>query len=384
MLLKVSPLLLILLFPFSAFSQKKVYTSIQENKKKYPGKNFSFEKVVDNRINKENIGFVYKSSLTYEHPADFKKPLQDEFLHFLSNTFPTKTSENKLLLSVKRFEIGHIVTGKRLDTGFVFLDVDFYCLKNDSAAFLYTYTSRLAEASENTALSHGNRIKRALLLSLSRIDSTLLKRSSSFYIKTSDLENLVQTSSSITHSQLKRKDSLDKFSPFPTSFYVLSGIQAEFCPSSLLTGVNIDVLFRLKKNKDFMLGFNTYFFVFGLLDTDNLPVNAEYNLLHFKTGLRLLKHLKHNLFFNMNPQLILGQEYYTYDLSYNPYGQPYTTSYYYTISDFLYGFEFDFGLYRIPLRKRGFFFGSDFFVRGTSSNMVETSFGIKLNLGFKF
>lgn len=384
MLRKYSTLLLIFILSFSAFSQKKVYTSIQENKKKYPGKNFSFEKVVDNRINKENIGFVYKSSLTYEHPADFKKPLQDEFLNFLTSTFPTKTSENKLLVSVKRIEIGHIVTGRKLDTGFVFLDVDFYRIKNDSAAFLYNYTARLAEASENTAFSHANRIKRAILLSLSGIENALQKRSASFYIKINDLEAVVQTSTGITNRELQLKDSLEKFSPFPNSFYVFTGIQGDLSPSSLLTGVNIDVLFRLKKNKDLMLGFNTYFFVYGLFDADNIPKNAEYNVLQLKTGLRLLKHLKHNLFFNMNPQLILGQEYYTYEISYNPYVLPYTSSYYYTISDFLYGFEVDFGLYRIPLRKRGFYFGSDFFVRGTTSNVVETSFGIKLNLGFKF
>ena len=45
------------------FAQNKIYAGIQENKKTYPKKNFFFEKVIDARKNRENIGFAYKVSV---------------------------------------------------------------------------------------------------------------------------------------------------------------------------------------------------------------------------------------------------------------------------------------------------------------------------------
>jgi len=39
----------VILIQLSCFAQTKVYTSIEENKTKYPEKNFAFEKVIDAR-----------------------------------------------------------------------------------------------------------------------------------------------------------------------------------------------------------------------------------------------------------------------------------------------------------------------------------------------
>jgi hypothetical protein len=96
------------------FAQNKIYAGIQENKKTYPKKNFFFEKVIDARKNRENIGFAYKVDLASEHPVDFKRGLTLEILSFLKRTFLHKLSTNKILVQVNHFEIGHFFRVKKM------------------------------------------------------------------------------------------------------------------------------------------------------------------------------------------------------------------------------------------------------------------------------
>ena len=52
---------------FICLSQRKIYIDIQKNKKSYPEKNYSFDKVIDNRKNKEDIGIIYKIGLNNQY-----------------------------------------------------------------------------------------------------------------------------------------------------------------------------------------------------------------------------------------------------------------------------------------------------------------------------
>lgn len=376
------------------FPQSKVYTSIQENKKTYPEKNFFFSKVLDLRPDKSTIGIVYKTQRNAEFYADFEKPLSEEVFIFLKNTFPNTQSGQKIILVVNQFKIGHILS--KHDTGFVMVDLDFYQLRNDSVSFVSGYKKSLRESADEVALSHSNRIKRALLLAVADFEKQLATAPTASFIpltaisqkKTSDslqvTEKLKPLKQTISYSQAQamQADSLNKKNNYPAhKIYMIGGFINPFT-ASLMAGANFSAVFQLKKYPKYLLGVHLNYAAVHFYDPDIIATNSSYKLRTSDFGCKLLKQIKNNIFFNLAQHFLIGKETFTYLNVNKPF---YNTSLNTTdVSSTFFGFQMDAGIYFMPPQKSGIYLGADATLRVTNSDVFESDIGLKFNLGAKF
>lgn len=362
----------------SFFSQSKVYTSIQENRKTYPGKNFSFSKVIDARKNKDNIGLVHKSSIPGDYYADFKKPLPVEIIKFFHTTFPKGSYDNEIIIIVNHFEIGHIITGKTNDTGFVNVNLDLYKVKGDSSFFIYNYSNTLFDVSDNIALSHSNRMKRILLMSVAKMDSVLASEGSKPTRWLPDpLARITDNYSKKTYNE---KDSLYAAGNYPRQNMALLSINGVLSTSTFMYGVSISYMGQIKKHPRYLLGLHLNYSIINFTSDIVLPSNTSYNLRTSDFGPRLLKQLKNSVFFNSMMHVMIGKETRT----------SYTTGllpnviYENEKSNLFIGIQLDNGIMIVHPRNKGVTVGADFVFRATNSSMVDSDIRIKLSIGLTF
>ena len=374
------------LFTVQLFAQSKIYTNIQANKKKYPTKDFYVEHVIDRRLNKENIGYIYKSSLTYKHPADFKKTLPEEFLSFYRSTYPNQTSLNRILVAVNQFEIKHTVTGKLLDTGTVMANFDFYMLRNDSAFFLYNFTSEINDVSDRITYSHPNRMKRIVLMSVAKLDSALLHTAPQFALNLGLLADSARTSSSsITKKELIKRDSIEKANDYPSDYFLLLGTHVNFSTDNIFAHFNADILFRFDKHPTWLLGASIEYQYYGLYLNPKLPYDIEYRFKNINIGCRVLKQLHRDVFLNIQTLGVFGKEMFQVNsINYALTNKGYVQIDSAVDAPTVYGVETSIGVYLLPARRQNFYTGLDLFFRVTTSKVIEDNGGIKINLGFKF
>lgn len=381
------------LFYFVGFTQQKIYTDIQKNKTVYPGKPYSIEKVVDARVIKDNIGFVYKTSLGNPYLADLREPLDVAFMRFLNTTFPNGSSLAKLTLVINSFEIGHKLSGRIKDTGFVKVDFDFYKKVDDHEILIYNYVGNVIDVNDNIALSHSNRIKRAILLSLSKLDSIILNKTSfTRIIKNDDVIIKADSSknnyTSVTKEGIEKIDSDFEQSNFPRSIIFMIGGGSTFSPYSLMYGANLNVLFRFKNKPRSLLGLNLNFSKIKFIDVSSVPNNTSYNLKTTDFGLRYLRQIKNAVFYSFNPHLLIGKETFeTYaNNSVNIINAGINTTVYTStvVETIFVGGQFDNGIYFLFPKKAGAYIGTDLVIRLTNSSVFDTDIGIKFNLGLAF
>lgn len=368
----------LLLNASSFFSQLKVYTDIQKNNKTYPGKNFTISKVIDARKNKDNIGMVHKSSVPGDYYADFKKPLSLEIIKFYHTTFPKGSYTNEIIVIVNHFEIGHILTGKTNDTGFVRVNFDFYKIKGDSSYFIYNYSNTLCDVSDNIALSHSNRMKRILLKSVAKIDSALASAGSQPTRWLPD--SLARISDSYSKKLYNEKDSLYTAGNYPRQNMVLLSFNGVLSTTTFMYGLSVSYMGQIKKHPRYLLGFHLNYSIINFTSNIVLPSNTSYRIRTSDFGPRMLKQLKNSVFFNSMMHVMIGKETRT----------SYTTGFLPNViyenekSNIFMGIQFDNGIMIVHPRNNGMTVGADFIFRATNSSMFDSDIGIKLSLGLTF
>lgn len=376
------PLLLIVLFS-NLFGQTKVYTSIQENTKKYPGKNFSITKVIDARANRDHLGIVRKTDLAEEYLADFNVPLPVEFINFFDRTYPAPTSPAKINLVVNTFDIGHKVTGKRNDTGFVKVDFDYYTVIHDTAFFLYNYKHTLIDVHDNIALTHSNRMKRVVLMSAAKLDSLALDEKT----KQAMPGFIHDISYSYSKTQSHAQDSTNKTQDYPEIRMTIIMGHVILGSVANMYGANFSILGRFKNHKRLLMGFNANYSVIAFKDV-TIPPNTEYKMFTTDFGIKLLRQIKHAVFFNSNAHLMLGKETYTslktrsITVSNGVYTQPVYQQE--ETTHFLTGVQLDNGILFTHPQKQGLAAGIDLVLRFTNSSVFDSDVGIKFSLGVAF
>jgi hypothetical protein len=386
-------LLLCFLFYFVGYPQQKLYTDIQKNKKVYPGKPYSIEKVIDARLNKDNIGVVYKTSLDHSYFADLREPLDVALMRFLKTTFPDGSPLVKLTLVINSFEIGHKLSGRIKDTGFVKVNFDFYKEVGDHETLIYNYTGSVVDVNDNIALSHSNRIKRAILLSLSDLDSVIINGTTLTRVIKNDNVILKADSTKINFSGVT-KEGIENIeadiarNDYPRRIIFMVGGDVTFSQYSLMYGGNFNVLFRFKNHPRSLLGFNLNYSQIKFTDAPSIPNNTSYNLKTSDFGLRYMRQIKNALFYSFNPHLMVGKE--TYDTygtnAVNISNAGINTTVYNstTVETIFVGGQFDNGIYFLFPKKAGAYFGTDLVIRLTNSSVFDTDVGIKFNLGLAF
>lgn len=380
------------LFYFVGFSQQKLYTDIQKNKTVYPGKPYSIERVVDARANKDNIGVVYKVSLDHTYFADLRDPLDMAFMQFFNTTFPNGSSSVKVTLVINKFEIGHKLSGKINDTGFVDVNFDFYKAVDDHEVLIHNYNGSVVDVNDNIALSHSNRIKRILLLSVSKLDSVIINGSSlTKEIKKDSIKIIPDTvklkAKGITKAEVENIADEIAHDDHPRRTIFMIGGDVTFSQYSLMYGGNLNLLFRFKRNPRSLLGFNINYSIIKFTETPNIPINSTYKLRTTDFGLRYLFQLKNVVFYSFNPHLMIGKE--TFETFGNPVtinnaglsSTVYNSS---TVENIFVGGQFDNGIYFLFPKSAGAYFGTDLALRITNSSIFDSDIGIKFNLGLAF
>jgi hypothetical protein len=96
-------------------------------------------------------------------------------------------------------------------------------------SFLYNYKGRLAETAEVVAFSHANRIKRAILLSVAKLDSVLITSQGSMVYGKRSIDSLIKSNIIVTSSTVLKEDSLRKVNNYPSDYFFFLGLHGSIC-----------------------------------------------------------------------------------------------------------------------------------------------------------
>lgn len=360
--------LVMVLLAKTVFSQSKVYTFIQENSGVYEKSEFYISKVIDARDNKESIGSIYSADKRKKYPADFNQTLSNAFQEFFKNTFPAAKHKARIVLLVSYFNIDHRLGETAKDIGIAEMKAEYFLNRNDTCFLLARSEKRIEELSEDVQLSHPNRIKRLLLLSTAEMIDSLKK----FNHQPSDrrtfysIDELKKRSLSkdVQARRLRQGENT-----LPEFYLFKAGTYYAFSQTILQFGLTTDLTLQIKKAPKYLIGINANVMLFAT-PTDNItiPTSASNEVLNYDLGIKLLKQVKNNFFLNFNPQVNLG------------YVQETTNG----DRKNILGFELDAGVYLIPPAEEGVYSGLNLFYRSTNTELLGTSFGLKLDLGYRF
>lgn len=370
-------------------SQTKVYTSISHKVKPEPAKELTFEKVIDARTTKNSIGIVHTINDRSDYLADFSKPLSQELYNFFTVAYPNQYSANKIITVVNYFEIGHIITGSKTDTGFVTADIDFYIRRNDSSFKILHFNSKLTEAKELVAVTHSERMKALLVKAAAQLDSTLIMGKSLTQLTPNNSpllsDSLRNLSSNYPFVTQKNGEYIVPESPMtPRETIVAIGGHALFSSSVNMFGGNLNVLFRIKNHVKLLVGFNINYSIIKFKDQTIIPSNTEYQIKTSDFGLKLLWQIKGPVFYSLNPHMMIGKETISsLKVSGSSY-TGYTVSKTSTTENLFLGLQIDNGVLFIHPKIPGAFFGADFNLRFTNSSVFDSDFGVKFSAGFAF
>lgn len=366
-----NPILALLLFVLvvnNCFPQSKVYTFIQENTVVYEKSEFYIQKVIDARDDKTSIGSIYSADKRKKYPADFNQTLSNSFLEFFKNTFPAAKHKARIILLVSYFNIDHRLGETAKDIGSAEIKAEYFLNRNDTCFFLANSHKRIEETSEDVQLSHPNRIKRLLLLSLTEMIDSLKSfnrqpsEKRSFY----SLDDLKKRSLS---KEVQARRLRQGENTFPEFYFFQAGTYYAFSQTILQFGLTTNLVLQIKKAPQYLIGLNANIMLFAT-PTDNItiPTSASSEVLNYDLGIKLLKQVKNNFFLNFNPQVNLG---YVHETNNGDRKN-------------ILGIELDAGVYLIPPAEEGVYTGLNLFYRSTNTELLGTSFGLKLDLGYRF
>jgi hypothetical protein len=371
-ILKILPLVLL---NFCVNAQSSVYLSIQKNTRSYPEKDFYIARVVDKRGDRTSVGEVRKLSGKERHPAEFRKELGLEIENFFITVFPNQGAANQVLAVINEFRVGDADHIEIKDSGYVYLNIDFYRIEKEGNVLLYNYTHRLSEAADDVFLSHANRIKRALLLSASLIESSL---------KDPSLAQRIPGTPVMEQSITDREhysDSVYKARYAPSYYFMMLGAYFNFGSGGLFMGPEATILLRLSRTSRVLAGAGASYCLAGFLPPSRVRTNTDISLRNYNFGARVLAQIKKRLFFDLNLQAMFGQEDITeYYTIYTP--LPAVRAQ--TSSSSINGFQVNIGVCSVNPSKSGVTIGGGLFVRASDSDIIVTGLGINFNLGLKF
>jgi len=350
-------------------SQSKVYTFIQENATVYESSDFYIYKIIDARKNKASIGSIYSSDKRKKYAADFNSTLSNELYSFYKNAFPPGKQKRKIILLVDSFSIDHQLGLSSKDMGIAYLVGEYYSYQNDSCYLLTTSARQIKEEAEDAQLTHPNRIKRLLLLSLVDMIDSLKKfetgtlASHEMPLKLDDLKKKALGK----EVQTLRKKANENV--LPDFYFFSAGTYYSLSKPILQFGFTSNLVLQLKKLPQVLVGINANIMLFGTPSNQiTIPIFASSSVVNYDLGIKLLKQIKNNLFLNCNPQINLG---YIREVSSGNRKN-------------ILGAEVDFGVYLIPPIQEGIYSGINLFYRNTNTEYLGSSFGLKLDLGYRF
>ncbi len=154
-------LIFILLIMNLSLSAQKVHKISLTPKKSINDTDFSITKIIDNRVNKDNIGNVRKGMNNKNVSASFDKSFELEILFAMSKIVPRKKEHTEIGMLFHNFNITEIITNTK-ETGHCFIEMEFV-QEIDSVLYSLGYFEvEVSNSGLDVTNSHGNRIVKAL------------------------------------------------------------------------------------------------------------------------------------------------------------------------------------------------------------------------------
>lgn len=160
---------LLLLLSLPILAQKTHYIKLKTTPLVLPNRNFFIAKVIDNRLNKDNIGMVQKGLVNDKYPADFAKPLADYLAEKVQEMLPFSEGQVSIYLQVNALYITERTTFSA-ETGTASIDVDFINPK-DSLSY-GNFTAEVSNKGVEVTGGHDRRILEGLTKCLTNFNAT--------------------------------------------------------------------------------------------------------------------------------------------------------------------------------------------------------------------
>jgi hypothetical protein len=383
-------LLFIFCFAISGLkSQNCLKIKIERLKKPITNTEFYFTEVIDTRSEKKSLGTVYTGNLNIARCAAFKKSDSEELSNFLQKTYTNKKAK-KYIVKINDIYIAERFTKNADDVGKAFMELEFYRQDGETLTFIAKTTKEITESYPDVTYSHGNRLKRTLLLSVAEFESRIKSDSALFTLKSEkkDLyKNPAPPLSDSTRISLRIENRKE----------ILKNNLSFNCHTAEYTkgiGLKYNLLSFSKKIPKLAAGPSIFWSYFTFNDNFKVPndvVGLKYNFgnvglqayyrlnrlagitldLSFLLGNETITRVRQEMRFTGNYDPLLGYEYYIVNT-------PYTTRS--TIT----GFQFEQGILLMDRSKTGFNFGISLFERSLDAYYYDADWGLKLNVGIFF
>lgn len=381
--------LFIFLFIFTAaelLSQNCHKIKIEKNKKNFPNKNFYFDEVIDARTDSSSIGQVYTGQLNFKNCADLKPKVKFAIKIFLQRTFPN-TNAPKYLVKINELFIDELVIKNKNDKAKALINLEFYRQDKNALVFITNSIHQIEEEFPDVTYSHGNRIKRLLLICVADLESRLKTDSTSFTLTT--------TRSELLNKKFVSNDSANVFvKPVLTERYKTNisifGYQGFV---TLGAGVKLNPYFFLKKIPKFAVGPSIYWAYFAFNKDFNPPSNVV-SVKYFLGNVGVGFFYRLNKFFGVTADLsiLAGSESITStytDVAFVGTDPIYGNVYYVsqklrTNNQAVFGFQAEQGFLFMGKNKTGLNIGLSIFERALSGTLYDSDAGVKINLGLNF
>lgn len=105
-----------------SYGQSNYEISLIHEKIDLPSRKFYIDSVVDNRIDKKNIGIVQKGLFNTKYPAQLKNGLSNSLQEYLNYLLPKEEDQIPVTIKVNKFEISELT---RVADEFGFADISF-------------------------------------------------------------------------------------------------------------------------------------------------------------------------------------------------------------------------------------------------------------------
>jgi hypothetical protein len=350
-------------------AQAKVYTFIQENSVVYENSEFYIQKIIDARGNKETLGQIYSTDKRKKYTADFNRTLSNEFADFFKHTFPQGKHKHKVILVVDSFSIDHQLGEGTKDIGSAEMNASFYLNRNDTCFYLTSSSKRISETAKDVQITHPNRIKRLLLLSAAQMIDSLKKFASNPPVAGMRMTTLDELKKSSISKDVQRRRAKQHENTLPEFYMFNLGTYYGFSKPVVQFGITGNLVLQVKKAPKYLIGISGNLMLYGTPSDDiQVPLFTSFEVFNYDLGIKLLKQVKNNFFLNFNPQVNLG---YIKEVNSSERKN-------------ILGFQMDAGVYLIPPANEGVYSGLNLFYRTTNTEFFGASFGLKLDLGYRF
>ncbi len=165
-------LISILCFSGLTYAEETYEISLSNEHIDIPNRQFYIDSVVDNRVNKDNIGIVQRGIFNIDYPAKLKNGFTKTLQTYLNNSLSKEAEQTPIILVINKLEISE-KTAFSGEYGFADFSMEFY----NGAKIVYNSVQHIESVSNvDVTRLHEENIREGLKKSLTEFNKTLLAK----------------------------------------------------------------------------------------------------------------------------------------------------------------------------------------------------------------